>query len=153
MDCSGVSHTVVRMLVQALENLRIIETALTCAPSQRRVAMIAALRAIADVEQALTEHLTMDGEVLNVEDEHESYAIEVVTSYLDGASRGDGYELLGEAVSNGVHRSDGSIAWSAAVIAALARLSGDLALLAATRDGETDWDDALGVIQALATTR
>jgi hypothetical protein len=153
VDCHDDEHTIEGMLVQALENLRIIEEALTCAPAQRRIAIPAALRAIAAVEQALTENLTMDGEVLTVEDEHESYAIEVVTSYLDGAARGDGYELLGDAVSHGVNGSDGSIAWTAAVVAALARLSGDLALLAAARDGKTDWDDALEIIQALASTR
>lgn len=81
---------------------------------------------------------------------HDAYAVEVVTAYLDGAERGDGYSILGEVVSRGACESDNNPAWLPSVIAALARLGGDLAIIAASRTGGTTWEDARHVIQGLA---
>jgi hypothetical protein len=107
-------------------------------------------RIVASMARELTERMTLDGSSITVEEEQESYAIEAVTAYLDGAARGDGFELLGETVARGCTENHGEIEWLAGVVAALARLAGDLSVLAAARDGRSEWDDALRIIQQLA---
>lgn len=106
---------------------------------------------IAEISRELAEKFTIDGSLITVNDDHESYAIEAVTAYLDGASRGDGFELLGETVARVWEESGGGVEWVVGVVAALSRLAGDLSVMAAARDGRSDWEGALEIIQQFAS--
>lgn len=144
------------MITSILRRLDAIDTALDTAldesaDADTRAAARNSIRSnLRTVERDLAAVLDIDGAVIEVEDDHESYAIAAVTAYLDGASRGDGFELLGETVSGGVVSGGRDLRWFAGVIAALARLSGDLAVLSASSASQPEWQDALAVIQRLA---
>lgn len=150
VDAGTRHHTIEDMLAGILERLRVVDDALERSHEGNLEAIDEARRAVGDIARMIAERLTIDGEVIAVEDDHEAYAIEAVTAYLDGAQRGDGYELLAETVASGVLQAGGDLSWAAGVISALARLSGDLAVLSSARHGEYDWDDAMRIIQQLA---
>jgi hypothetical protein len=108
--------------------------------------------AVEDMAREISARLGLDGTSISVEDVHESYAIEAVTSYLDGAQRGDGFELLGETLGSGCIRNGEDFSWVVGTLAALARLAGDLAVIAAERGGEPGWEGAQKIIQKMAHT-
>lgn len=110
-----------------------------------------ARKQLATIAKQITAAVTLRDGTISVDNEHEQYAIEAVTAYIDGASRGDGYELLGGVVAAGCADAEGSVDWMAGVIGALARLAGDLAVLAAIGDNDqVRWEDALRIIQQMA---
>lgn len=148
MDELGGAGTVVLMLASILQRLDALGATLETVADQTTREMIRT--SICSIEHDLVSMLDIDGAVIDVESEHESYAIAAVTAYLDGASRGDGFELLGETVASGVVAGGGDLRWVAGVLAALARLSGDLAVLAASQTSDPEWGEALGIIRKLA---
>lgn len=137
------------MLTLLLDRLQHIDKILAGLDENREVRQ--ARRLLADVAKQITASMTLRDGTISVENEHEKYAVEAVTAYIDGASRGDGYELLGGVVAVGCGEAEGSVDWMAGVIGALARMAGDLAVLAASGESEqVRWEDALGIIQQMA---
>jgi hypothetical protein len=108
-------------------------------------------RHLSELARLLTTRLALDLDEIDVGVEHEAAAVAVITAYLDGVERGDGFELLGDAVGATVAAADGSLTWLAAVIAALGRAAGDLA---AGGDARTDDPGrAAARVQSLAQRR
>lgn len=138
------------MLLDVLARLQLVEDALVAVRNGRGADCTAALSRLGEAQRLLAAQLRLDDPLIAVEAAHEAYAIETVTAYLDGAERGDGFELLGGSVAAGIAEAGGDATWAAGVIAALARLSGDLAVLVASTATEPAWDDARRLLQQLA---
>lgn len=150
MDNHHRVRTVDTMLLEALERLLAVEDAMEAARTGDPSKIAGGLRALEDAQRLLARCGAMDDRIIGVDAEHAAFAIETVTAYLDGAERGDGFELLGYSVAQAVAEAGGDAQWAAGVIAALARLSGDLAILVAAHSTGPEWSDALAVIQRLA---
>ena len=136
------------MIGGVLSRLNEIEAALAVPVGEIDVVRVRKL--VSGLAREFAEKLGTDGGTITVEESHEAHAIEAVTAYLDGAERGDGFELLAETVVRMVDDGDGGVEWMLGVTAALARLAGDLSVLAAARDGRSDWSGALEIIQQFA---
>jgi hypothetical protein len=137
------------MFTHLLDDLARVSRALDGVEAGEDGAVESARRTLRRVELAVAGQLVVGAEV-DVDDDHERVAIEVVTAYIDGAERGDGYALLAEVVADNLVRHGGETDWVAGVVAALARLSGDLARHAS---GTGEWSEALGAVQQLASMR
>lgn len=139
------------MIAGILDRLGKIDACLANLPASEETR--AARRQLGLIAKQLTEAVALQEGTITVEAAHERYAIEAVTAYLDGASRGDGYELLGGVLASGCSDAEGSVEWMAGVVGALARLAGDIAVLLASNEagvGSAEWEDALRIIQRFA---
>lgn len=139
------------MIYAILDRLGLVDEYLANLPANEETRM--ARNHLALVAKQITDTVVVREGTITVEKEHERYAIEAVTAYLDGASRGDGYELLGGVLASGSFEAEGSVEWLAGMVGALARLAGDTAVLLAiceSGEGSTEWDAALRIIQRFA---
>lgn len=135
------------MLTHLLEPIGRLERALARGEAGDAGALVDARHALRVIERGVVAHCYVDGDV-EVEPHHRAAAIEIVTAYLDGALRGDDFELLATVVADRMNRDGGEPSFVVAVIAALARLCGDLAGM--EEDGSVDRRRGLAAVQAIA---
>jgi Tfp pilus assembly protein PilX len=139
------------MIAGILDRLGKVESYLASLPVNEETRAVR--RQLSLIAKQLAEAVALQEGTITVDATHERYAIEAVTAYLDGASRGDGYELLGGVLNSGCSDAEGSVEWMAGVVSALARLAGDVAVLLASVEAgnkTAEWEDALRIIQRFA---
>jgi len=138
------------MLTGIITQIERIDSILATLPPDEKLRSVRV--PLGEITRQLAE-ATVLGRTIPVGAEHERYAIEAVTAYIDGASLGDGYSLLGETIASGFAESEGTVEWVTGVIGALSRLAGDLAVLHASLEDENhppSWERALKIIQRFA---
>jgi hypothetical protein len=139
------------MLTHLLAEIERLEQLLELVADGDKAAAGEARRSLRRLEILVADRFFVDADV-EVEERHERAALEAVTAYLDGAVHSDDFQLLASVVGARITREGGDGRWVAGVIAALARLGGELAGRAEP-GGEPDWERGLRVIQRIAAER